>query len=298
MNTHHRFGRGRYRRARTPLAVILIAGMLFMAVPTLGSTRETPQQAFERGNLLLRQGDFDGALGALRAAARGAKSNETYAQAYALLRRIVKLRTSLQRETNRAKWMQGAAALRAYYFEHGLFAEALAIDTKRFQHDPSSESATDLAATHLALNQNAKAESVLAQLPGERRTLHTSILRGLAIARLGRVEQARSLARVLAEHMTGTDPAVHYDLARLHALAGERETAAAALVRTFEQTPPSRAAALKEHIAQCTDFNAIRGDAAFRTALTTASKVKESGCSSGTDCGKCPSRSKCKKTKS
>ena len=74
---------------------------------------------------MLTLGDFDGALKEFKTAARMDRDNEQYAQEYALLRQVMKLRKACAKEKNEESWAQYAGALRSYYYAHGLYLEAL-----------------------------------------------------------------------------------------------------------------------------------------------------------------------------
>ncbi len=65
------------------------------------------------------------------------------------------------------------------------------------------------------------------------------------------------------------------------------------LVRYCQMTPPSQLERARARIKACPDFAALASSAEFTKALATESTIKESGCSSGTGCGNCPSRTKC-----
>ena len=61
---------------------------------------ETAKQAYARGNTLLKQGSFQEALQAYSTAARAQRTNPQYGQQFMLVRRVITLRGSLDREKN------------------------------------------------------------------------------------------------------------------------------------------------------------------------------------------------------
>ena len=76
-------------------------------------------------------------------------------------------------------------------------------------------------------------------------------------------------------------------------MTGDPKASLAALTRSFELTPSGQLDALKVEATECKDFRAFASDAGFTEVLKTQSKVKESKCSMGPACGKCPRRAKC-----
>ena len=272
---------------------------IFVVVAFVGAATQAVQAesagtaAFTAGQALLAQGDFDGALKEFKTAARKDRDNEQYAQEYALLRQVLKLRQACAKEQDPAAWEQYAGALRSYYYDHGLYLEALPLDVQRFGRVLSAESAALLAETQLKLGQNDEAAKLLGGLSAELVSARTQVLQALAQVRLGNPNEARKLVQASPDATEAEGAGHYYDLARLQMLLGDKAAALAALTRTFELTPPSQLDALKARIGTCGDFAAVASSAEFAQVLATESKVTESKCSSGSSCGKCPNRSKC-----
>ncbi|MHC5108338.1 MAG: tetratricopeptide repeat protein [Planctomycetota bacterium] len=265
------------------------------ALPLAGVSAESPekaQEAFAEGQALLAEGEFDGALRAFKRAARGQRSNEEYAQQYALVRQIVELRKQLPKEQDAERWLSGAAALQAFYHENKLFGESLPLDRQRFHRAPSTKSAVMLAKTQLALQMNPEAANLLAGLKSELQSPHAKVLHALALIRMDRIDPARALVR--AGKQTDTvEPGYFVDLARVQVALGEQQVALGTLKRSIELTPPSRLEQHKVRLRSSPDFADLVGTAAFDEVLKTSSTIKESPCSGGSGCGKCPKRSKC-----
>ena len=93
--------------------------------------------------------------------------------------------------------------------------------------------------------------------------------------------------------MDGLGPAYFYDLARLKALTGSAKEACSALTGSFELTPPGQLETLQAKVRECRDFGQLVANPAFTHALNTPSRIKESGCSKGPACGRCPKRAQC-----
>jgi hypothetical protein len=134
---------------------------------------------------------------------------------------------------------------------------------------------------------------MLGSLTTEQTSPRAAVLGGVALARLGRIDEARELADESRQVTDDAGPRYFYDLARLQALTGNSPSTFEALARAFELTPPSQIDGFRAEVKECKDFAALLAGSDFAKVLETPSKVKESGCSGGTACGKCPMRSKC-----
>lgn len=251
--------------------------------------------AFAEGGALLAKGDFDTALKAYATAAKADSANQAYRQQYSLVRRVIKMRKRIEKEKNPEKWASTAEALRAFYYEHGVYTEALRLDRQSHARMSTSESATLLAQTQLELGMDDEAARLLNSLDKDKITPRGQVLLGIALARQGRLDEARGIAKDFAVSKDAK-PAVLWDLARLRALIGDSSDALGLLTRCFESTPPSRLDAAKTGAKESKDFGTLLASADFAKALETKSKVKESGCSGGASCGKCPSRASCGKS--
>lgn len=277
---------------RRLVSVILLVGLMCSLAP-VARGESVADEAFAAGQAFLAQADFKEALKEFKKAARKDRDNEQYAQEYALLRQVMKLRKACAKERDAEAWEKKAGALRSYYYDHGLYLEALPLDVDRFGRVLCAESAALLAETQLMLGQNSEAVELLGGLSAEHVSARTQVLQGLAQVRLGHLDEARKLVQALPNATDADGSGHYYDLARLQTLLGNKPSALAALTRTFELTPPSQLDALKARIGKCADFAAVAASTEFAQVLKTESKIAESKCSSGTSCGKCPSRSKC-----
>jgi tetratricopeptide (TPR) repeat protein len=262
-------------------------------LPARGEEDGDAASQFAKGQALLAKEDFDGALTAYAAATKADPKNQEYRQEHALLRRIIKLRGDIEMETDAAKFERDALALRAFYYDHELYRLALRLDHKVHAKLATADSAARLAETQLQLDNNADAAALLSRLDESQATGRTRILLGIALARQGRTDQAKLLAAKCA-NLDDLGPGLLFDLARLRALIGDQDKALALLIRCFELTPPSRLEAFRNYARQCKDLGTLIASAArFDEVMRTQSKIKESSCSSGADCGKCPAKAAC-----
>jgi len=265
------------------VALVAVLGLLVCASPAQAGAEEA-SKSFVEGKALLAQGDFEGALKALKAAATADPENKDYAGEFALLRRVINMRERIQKEDDDEAWLQLARGLYSYYRDHKVNDEVLAIASKIHEKLNTGESAEMLSDAQLAADKNDEAAKLLDGLPADKQTLRTRILRGIALARVGKGEDARAVARQL-ELPQDADAQVTFDAARLYALVGERELALSTLRRSFEGTPVIWLDAVKAEAKESKDFQSLASSAEFAEVLKAESKVKGA-------CGKCPHASK------
>lgn len=250
--------------------------------------------AFEQGKTLVSQGDFEGAMQAFSTAARADRSNAEYMQNFSLVRQVIMIQKALATEKDTQRWEYYARALHTYYVSEKLYDLALALDTQIHQRVDSAASAALLAETHLAMDKNAEAIELLSKLPADKTSVVTESLEGIALARMGKKDDAQKHA-TLAKLADDDGPGVVYCVARLQAATGNVRQATALLTRCFEQIPPSQLDGFKTHAKLTPEFTALVSTPEFEQALKTESKVVESSCSSGSSCAGCPMRGNCSK---
>ncbi len=278
------------------MSIRRVAWSLGIALCVAGLTwADNTEQAADykaQAEALLAKADFDGALEVYGKAAKADTTNTECREAYAVLRRVIKMREAVEKETNPERLAAMTSALRSFYYEREIYSEALALDQKTFEREKSADSAADLAHTHLQMGQTAEAETTIARIAADQMTPDLLLLKAIAVARQGRTDEAKA---VLADFKVpeNPSPALFYNLACAHAQAGDAEAALKWLVQAFENIPPSRLETFKAQASTDKDLAPLKDNPGFAVALKTESKVKESGCSGGTSCGNCPSRAKC-----
>lgn len=276
------------KTARLSTALLVVAAL---TVPALARA-ENAEQAAARAKALLAQGDFDAALAAYATAARADQDNRTYVQQYAVVRRVIQIRKQLEAEQDTERWQYLARALHAFYISQGIYSEALALDEKIHARLGTASSAAALAETQLAMDLDAEAAKTLSALEPERATPTTQALLGIALAREGKMDEARRVAAgVKLPEKAG--PRMVYTAARLQGATGNTREALKLLARCFESTAPSLLDGYKAHARKCPEFTALASTAPFAEVLKTKSAVPESKCSGGSGCAGCPMRGKC-----
>lgn len=267
------------------LAVLLVA-------PTFALAANDAAQSAARGKAHLQAGEFDDALSAYALAARAEKDNAEYRQMHMLLRRVIAIRDRLDRMQDTPRWEPMATALHSFYVQNDVLADAEALSKQIYDKKNDGDSAALYANDLIRAGKDADAISLLQGLDDGQLTTHGQILLGIALAHNGQSQAAKTCASS-CQLPKDAGPELYYDNARLLVLNGSTADAMKLLVKSFETTPPSRLDAFKDTVKDCPDFTPVKNSDAFATALETKSKIKESDCSGGTSCGKCPSRSSC-----
>ncbi len=277
-----------YRNALPGLAVIFAA----LCIPAASAlSAETAADRFDEGTALLAESRFDASLESFAAAAKAEPDNQLYRQQYSLVRRVIQIRGAMDEQKDPATWERLALALRAFYRQNAVYSEALAIDQERHERQDTVDSAIMLAESQLELSMNTEAIGLLAEFDDDQ-TPRIFALHAIALARLGETEKAKAMLGG-CESEGEPDPALCLDVACVHALVGDLERAAKKLTCSFEHTLPTQLGALKSYARQRADLETLLDTAQYETVWETESKVKESGCSGGEDCGNCPSKGNC-----
>lgn len=293
------------RHALPLLACLACLGLL--AGPAMCG--ENPQEGgalhYAHGETLLKKGQIDEAAKAFRAAARAEPDNAAYMERALILRRVQSLRRFVAgnepsgqasgqpsgQPSGQAsgQWERSAGSLHGFYLQNGLLRFALELDQTAHERLKNATSAARLAETQLELGKNVETANLLAESSATS-PVHAAY-HGIALARLGRSDDARALA-LLAVVKEDSPPAFLLDVARLRALLGEHDGALALMRTSFEQTPAPALPAAKKRVRAQADFQPLAMLPEFAQVLRTESQVKAT-CSGGSSCGSCPHRSGC-----
>jgi hypothetical protein len=269
--------------------------VLLMAVVLVGpgiAVAETAAESFAQGEALLAKGQFPVALQSFAAAARDDRNNQEYMQHFAMVRRVVDLRSRLETEQNLVRWESMAKALRAFYVSERIYSELLMLDQKLHSRLGTGDTAAMLAETQLAMSRTADAVKTLSALEDSKATAMTQALLGIALVRCDRADEAKKIATKL-ELPAEAGPNLLYAAAQLHAGTGDSAKALKLLQTCFEATLPSILDGFKSHAKACPEFAAMAASPEFVAVLATKSKMPESKCSGGSSCAGCPMAGKC-----
>ncbi len=209
-----------------------------------------------------------------------------------MVRQVLMMRDSLPKEKNVAQWEYMARALHTFYISNGLYGDALALDQQMHAKLNTASSALLLAETQLAMNKPAEAAGVLGGLPADKHDSTTRAIHSLALARQGKLAEAKQAAQSV-QLTSAAGPGAIYAAARCYAAIGNMDQACQMLVRCFESSPPSRLEGFRQHARTSPEFAALASHAGYAAALQTQSKIPESKCSGGSSCAGCPMRGKC-----
>ena len=273
-----------------PMALVMLMAVVLSVAAY--SRAETAAESFTRGRTQVTKGEFEAALQSYAVAARADQGNQEYVQHYALLRRVIDIRNRLETEQDPQRWEHMARGLRAFYASEHIYPELLKLEKEIHTRVGSGDTAAILAETQLAMNQNAEAAATLSALKPDKTTDAVRALLGVALARTGKMDQARQIAQQLSLP-ADAGPGVMYAAARLHAATGNPSKAVELLKAGFEATLPSALDSFKAHAKVCPEFAAILSTPEFVRVLETESKMPESKCSGGSSCAGCPMRGKC-----
>jgi len=271
-------------RLRTTCTTMII---LLTCCLAMEATAGTAADTFQKGQTLLAEGDFKGAIEAFEAAAKAQPANSDYFREAAVLRRVITIRQQLKTEQNAGNWERLSSALYNYYRQHEVYQEALALAGTYHERIDNAESAAMLADAHLCLEQNKEAAELLGALDKSKCSPHTHALHGVALARLEQLDSAKAAA-ARVEIPKDCTARLCFDVARLYALTGDSARALDLLKCCFENTPDARLAVIKSEAKECDDLSRLSDDKTFAKVMLAKSKVKGGcgGCSGSCSKGK------------
>ncbi len=275
---------------------VLVMGILLMgaALPLLASADEV----LEPGALLAAEGeaklqklDLRAAMLAYSRAVKAEPRNTAYRERFLELRRVTSIKHYVDSRPNAERWLPMVVTLHAFYLNEGLDAAALDIDRHAHMRLGNATTAVLLSETLLRLDRPSDVVATLS--PRTEKTWHEDVLLGIALARLGKTEEAKAIdGRVSAHDTSDMVPVQLQDLARLKSRLDDVPNALALLTTSLEKTPATAIDAARQRIRGEADYEGIRTLPSFAKVLATQSKVAQT-CSGGSSCGSCPNRGSC-----
>jgi len=266
--------------------LIPVVCLLTLSLGARAEENKVATAAYDHGVAVLTTGDFDGAMNSFKEASKADPENELYRKELALVARVKVLRGALPKVyDDTAKWDKIASSLRAYYMQHAVFGEAVAVDKLRFVRFKTAAVAIDLAESELESYANADAVKILKALKPEERTVRANVMLGIGLARQKDLDGAKVLSARFA-NTEDADAQLLYDQSCLLALVGDTDAAAAKLTTCFEKIPAGPLATLKRYSHTRRDLAALRTPA-FASVWKTESMVKAGGCAGCSSAGTC-----------
>jgi len=278
--------------SRTILVIGALSCLLLLPAAAADEAKSAAPELFAKGKTLLVEGNLSGALEVFTEAAKADPGNAEYTGQARLLRRVMALEKYVMTSEVSPKWEKMALSLHVYFLRNKVYSRALALDKIVHKKLHNAKSASMVAETLLDTGRNADAVSFLGGLDEKSVSPDTKVCLGIALARLGKKDEAAAACAGLALP-DDAGPGELIDFARFYALTGERKAACDALASCLGKTPPRGQKLVCSFVKECGDFASLSGDAAFAAALKTPSKIKESSCSGGSSCSTCPNRSGC-----
>jgi thioredoxin-like negative regulator of GroEL len=268
-----------------------VAVCFLAATPLAWGSSAEAVKLLDGGTALLAKGDFDGALAMFKSASEADPENTACYREFSILKQVINYRGKLAQEKDEEMWARYAGGLYNYYRMYHIHGEALSLAQQMYDKMGCGSSAGMLADAQLALNKNAEAAELLAGLCKTKQTARTQTLHAVALARLSKLEDAKTTAAAI-ELPKEQDPRLYFDLARMHALLGDRAQALKMLTRCFESTPSAWLDDMKSEAKASSDLRSLTQDDQFKTVLATESKIK-GGCGGCSKKGSCSGKSSC-----
>lgn len=252
---------------------------------------EAGARSYARGMELLQAGDFEAALESFGEAAAVEGAPVEHKRTYLQVRAVIKVREDVAEEQDPDKWWGLATRLRNFYYQLRLYEDLVTLARQMHEQRPSSGTASLVADALLALGRNDEAETTLASMDADSLTAHARLLLGVAEARQGKLDEAKSILGEV-EAPDPASPRFLFDLARLQVLCGQTDQGLATLTTALESTAPAGLPGFREFVKAAPDFGSV-SEAQFAATLAAESKVTASSCSGGDSCGSCPRRAEC-----
>jgi tetratricopeptide (TPR) repeat protein len=247
-------------------------------------------------SLIVEKKDYALALNEYATAAKANPQATYYREQYAVLQRVIKMKKLLAEETNPEKWKSYAKATRSYVYNKGFYSEALETDRAAANKFDSGDYAANLLETLLLTGQNEEAAKFAESKQPADKTIRYQTLIAVVSARAGKTAEAVEAIKAV-EVNPKTNPASYFDSARVYWAAGDKDKAMASLKTLLEHTPPSETPGVQEMIKRSVEFAPLRDSEELKVVLATESKVTQSGCTGGSNCGSCSLKNKCPSTK-
>jgi tetratricopeptide (TPR) repeat protein len=250
------------------------------------------EDKYAEGTEMMKQGDFDTAMKSFAAAAKLDREQVKYREMYSLVRRIVKTRNVMETEANLAKWKQYAEGLRNFYYTYRLWDQAYELDKQLFAKESTDENRLLLVESMVAAGKNKEALAELDKLAQEKVDTEAKLYRAMALGSSGEKEAAAAIMKDI-KIADDAPNGMRYYASRASMVIGDKEHAYEYLRKTLEAIPPSAIENFRVSVKTAPEFAQVAGSDEFAAVLSTESKISESSCSGGSDCGSCRLSTSC-----
>ena len=267
------------------LTLLLVLGLLAVPAMAADESQPEPTSAVAKAELLLKQGNFEEARDAYVELAKADPENEELVKRALVLKRVVDLRTMVATEEVSPTWERATIALHSFYVRNGLADAALEAGKAAHTKAGSDVSASFVADALLEKGANKEVVAWVEELRMAQQTPQNLTYQSIALARLGRMDEAREIQKLYGASDT-KDPGLLFDTARVQSLMGDSKQALTTLKTAFENTPERALPMLKDLAKSNPDLSSLQRTAAFAEVMKTASKASDcgSGCGGG-GCG-------------
>ncbi len=291
------------------LAVIL-TGYSLMAADILDSSIQTDQAILSLEakvkDVVLADSDFDSALKLYANAARENADNSYYKDQYSILRRVIKMKTALDKAAGTTDNLNDTVikrlstyyqAVRAYYYSKGFYSESLKLDDMAMKLIPGEQQALNYAESVVVVNPDNALETVSGISADSENGAGQIELYNLLLqsrkAKSDNLQAAVDKIKVNPE----ADPESLVYLACIYKNAGDQAKAYEYVQMALEHTVPSEINGTRILASSMEEFKGEANGKEFVEVLKTESKVAQSGCTGGSSCNSCSLKGKCSSTK-
>jgi len=274
--------------------VMIVLMLIAMIASTSNATPPDAEQSvadwIKQAEMQLAAGEYDKALKSYAGAIEVDPKNEDLKQQYIVLRQVIRVREMHANEQDTERRGKMATALRSFYYDNGLFKEALKLDKVTHADVPNADSTANVAESHLELNENAEVVKFLSVLPEKKQTPRTRTLLAIALLRESNTKDAKALAAKV-QMPEEDDAGLYFELACMYSLLDDADLSSKMLTHSFQMTRPSLMEKAHARAMARADLKPLVDSGAMKVAMATKSKVAESSCSGQSSCAGCPSAS-------
>lgn len=254
--------------------------------------------------LILEKGDYDSALKLYALAARKNSSEPYYREQYSILRRVIKMKKAMVTEDKavltepqKEKWTSYYLAVRAYYYAQGYYSESEELDKNANDILKTDQARINYLETLVVLNKAKEAQKVILETKGaiiEKADFKTLALLGESIENVSG-NTIGDLEKIEIDPKQDVRSLVYS--ACIYQLNDDHNKACKSITMALENTAPTVISTTRKLIVNMKPLQECKESKKFQAALTTESKVYQSGCTGGSSCNSCSLKDTCSSNK-